>query len=114
MIPILPSLKMNKTERRYAIQLEALKRSGHIVDWRFEALNFRMAHKTFYRPDFFIVYPTHFAVHEVKGYWEDDALVKFKVTAEMYPWFEWKAVQLVKGSWVYRDSIPLGQFTGRV
>lgn len=30
--------------------------------------------------------------HEVKGFMRDDARVKFKVAAALYPWFEWVLV----------------------
>lgn len=39
-------------------------------------------------------------LHEIKGHWEDDARVKIKVAAEMYPWFVWKAVSEARyGEW---------------
>ena len=104
MIPIIPKPKMNKTEARYADQLEHMKRAGVIINYRFDALNFRLAPKTYYRPDFLVVFDHEFQIHEVKGFWKDDALVKFKVAADMYPWFRWKAVQWIKGEWVFRHQ----------
>lgn len=104
MKPIMPITKMNKTEFRYAQNLELLKRAGVIMDYRFDVLNFRLAEKTFYKPDFIVVTKDEFQIHEVKGFWQDDALVKFKVAADMYPWFRWKAVQWIKGKWVYRHQ----------
>lgn len=92
MKPLPAPIKMNKTEARYAGQLELLKRSGQIVDYRFEKLNFKLANRTYYKPDFFIVFKDHFEIHEVKGFLRDDANVKFKVAAEMFPWFKWKMV----------------------
>lgn len=102
MIPVIPELKMNNTERRYSVQLELLKSSGQMIDWKFEPLNFRLADRTFYKPDFLLVFKDRFEIHEVKGYWTDDALVKFKVAAQMYPWFVWKAVHFKNGRWEYR------------
>lgn len=71
------------------------------MDFRFEPFGIRLAeHRCYYHPDFLVVYPDRFAVHEVKAYskklgrprWEDDAIVKFKVAANMYPFWEFKIV----------------------
>ena len=92
---------MTKLEGRYANKLDLLKHAGEIVDWRFEPLNFRLAKRTWYKPDFLLIYLDRFEVHEVKGHWEDDARVKAKVAAELYPWFHWVAVTAEKGIWRY-------------
>ncbi len=95
-----PKQIMNKTEQRYSIQLEMMKLSEQIIEWRFEALNFRLARKTFYMPDFMVIKPDRFEFHEVKGeFWRDDARVKIKVAAAMYPWFKWIAAQFIRGEW---------------
>jgi hypothetical protein len=36
--------------------------------------------------------------HEVKGFWTDDARVKIKVAAEMYP-IQFIAIKKEKGEW---------------
>ncbi len=99
MKPLTPHNPMNKTEARYAQLLELLKRSGEILDYTFESLKFKLADKTYYTPDFLVVYPEHFEIHEVKGFWRDDARVKIKVAAEQFPWFRFKAVQWERGNW---------------
>ncbi len=38
-------------------------------------------------------------MHEVKGFWEDDARVKIKVAAELFREFEIVGVQRRKGEW---------------
>lgn len=92
--------KMNKTEAKYAREvLEPMLRTGEIVSYKFEAHKFRLADKTFYTPDFEVVYPDRIEYHEVKGYWEDDARVKVKVVAETFPHFGFVAIQHVKGQW---------------
>lgn len=58
--------KMNQTESRYADQLQLLQAAGEIERWRFEALNFRLAPKTFYLPDFMVVYRDRIEMHEIK------------------------------------------------
>lgn len=78
--------QMNKTEAAYALHLELLKRAGEIQWYKFEAMKFRLADNTFYTPDFMVMArDDRFEAHEVKGFWTDDARVKIKVAAEMYP-----------------------------
>lgn len=57
-----------------------------IAWYKFEGIKFRLADNTFYTPDFVILNNDFlFEVHEVKGFWTDDAKVKIKVAAELYP-----------------------------
>lgn len=78
--------KMNKTEIAYSQHLEALKACGEIVWWKFEAIKLRLADNTFYTVDFFVMKSSgEISAHEVKGFMLDDANVKIKVAAEMYP-----------------------------
>ena len=95
--------RMNKTEQAYSNQLNLLKLQGDILDFRFEGLKLRLADKTFYTPDFLVIKPDHFELHEVKGYWEDDARVKIKVAAHQFPWFLFIAVQRKKSNWVFEQ-----------
>lgn len=51
------------------------------------------AYKTFYTPDFAVMTANGtMEMHEVKGFWQDDARVKIKVAAESYP-FRFVAVK---------------------
>lgn len=90
-----PAGRMNGIERRRALELEALKRSGEIDDWRFEAIKLTLADNTTYRPDFLIVNleTRSFRIEEVKGHWEDDARVKIKVAARLFPFFQFRALR---------------------
>ncbi len=82
----LPVGQMNRTEAAYAEHLELLKRSGDVLWWHFEGLKFRLADKTFYSPDFNIMKKGgQLVMHEVKGFMRDDAAVKIKVAASLYP-----------------------------
>lgn len=95
--------QMNKTEAAYAARLESLKLAGEIADYRFECIKLRLADNTFYAPDFMVLRPDGaFEVHEVKGHWEDDARVKIKVAAELYP-FKFIAARKVKGAWLFEE-----------
>jgi hypothetical protein len=90
---------MNKTESAYAAHLELRKRAGEILDYRFEPLKLRLAPNTFYTPDFLVITPAQAEIHEVKGFWEDDARVKIKVAAESFPWFQFVAVMRKGSMW---------------
>lgn len=77
---------MNQTESKYANHLESLKIAGEVAWYAFDSMKFRLADKTFYSPDFIVMKSTgELEAHEVKGHWEDDARVKIKVAAGMFP-----------------------------
>lgn len=77
---------MNKTESLYRDHLEMCKASGKVVWYKFEGMKFRLADNTFYTPDFCVMkWDGEIEIHEVKGFWTDDARVKIKVAADMYP-----------------------------
>ena len=85
---------MNKTEAGYGQHLELLKHAGEVLWYRFEGVKLRLADNTFYTPDFAVMGAAgQIELHEVKGFWEDDARVKIKVAAEMYP-FKFLAVRV--------------------
>lgn len=95
---------MNATERAYADRLEQQKRDGFVAWYRFEGVKLRLADNTFYTPDFAVMLANdEMQIHEVKGFWTDDARVKIKVAAEMYP-FRFYAVKAQSkkagGGWV--------------
>ena len=106
--------RMNRTEAAYSEILEARRLAGEITGWMFESLRFRLADNTHFCPDFVVqMIDGTFEVHEVKacrssgGFLiEDDASVKIKVAAEMYPWLGWQLCgQLPKkagGGWKFR------------
>jgi hypothetical protein len=77
---------MNRTEASYAATLELRKAAGEILWYRFEGVKLRLADNTFYTPDFAVMTADSvIECHEVKGHWTDDARVKVKIAAEMYP-----------------------------
>ena len=78
--------EMNATERDYGAELEQRRRAGEVLWYRFEGIKLRLADSTFYTPDFAVqLVDGTLECHEVKGHWQDDARVKIKVAAEMYP-----------------------------
>lgn len=96
--------EMNKTEAKYAQQLEARLLAHEIRWYAFERLKLRLAERTYFTVDFFLqLADGSFECHEVKGrkgdrYWaEEDAKLKIKVAAEMFPVFHFLIVWPAKG-----------------
>ncbi|RTQ12851.1 DUF1064 domain-containing protein [Enterobacter hormaechei] len=78
--------QMNKTEEAYCRHLELRKHAGEVAWYRFEGIKLRLADNTFYTPDFAVMLTSgEIELHEVKGFWTDDARVKTKVAADQYP-----------------------------
>ena len=83
--------KMNRWEQEYALELEARRQAREILWWGFEAIKLKLTGRTFYTPDFVVVHMFNCGVPsfvEIKGFLRDDANVKFKVAAELFPWAE--------------------------
>jgi hypothetical protein len=95
---------MNKTEAAYAEHLTNEERAGRVIWWKFEAIKLRLADATFFTPDFMVL-PSDglLEVVEVKGFWRDDARVKIKVAASLFP-FRFIAVTRTKGGSWRRES----------
>ncbi|HET7155113.1 MAG TPA: DUF1064 domain-containing protein, partial [Hyphomicrobiaceae bacterium] len=83
----------NKTEAAYDAHLQALRHAGAVLWHKFEAVKLRLADNTFYTCDFAVLAADGvLEMHEVKGFWQDDARVKIKVAASLYP-FRFVAVK---------------------
>lgn len=97
----LPAGEMNQTEARYDAHLWARRAAGEVAWHKFEGLKFRLADNTFYTPDFAVMLAGGaLEAHEVKGgFWTDDARVKIKVAAALYP------VQFIAMVWKGRSWI---------
>lgn len=98
---------MNRTEAAYASDLRDAQSLGDILWHRFEGVKLRLADNTFYTPDFAVMASDGvMEMHEVKGFWQDDARVKIKVAAEQYP-FRFKAIKARAkkhgGGWAVED-----------
>lgn len=95
--------QMNRTEDAYSQHLELRKKVGEIAWYRFEGLKFRLADNTFYTPDFSVMLSDgSLQAHEVKGFWQDDARVKIKIAAEMYP-IAFLAIKKKKAEWIVEE-----------
>lgn len=93
-----PKARMNKWEEAYIREeLEPLRLAGDILWYGFEAMTLRLAGRTTYTPDFAVLTKFGLDFREVKGFWREDALIKFKVAAEHFP-FIFMAISKVKVS----------------
>jgi hypothetical protein len=95
---------MNSLEARYARDLEIKKNTGQILGYWYEGIKLRLADKTFYTPDFFVMMADNsLEAHECKGFMMDDANVKLKCAAEKFP-FKFILVRWDKAQgWVKRE-----------
>lgn len=83
----------NGTEAAYGLHLELRRRAGEVAWYKFEGIKLRLADSTFYTPDYAVMLVDgSMELHEVKGQWQDDARVKIKVAADLYP-FRFIAIQ---------------------
>jgi hypothetical protein len=79
--------KMNKTEAQFAQLLDLQLKAGELLWWEFEPMNLRLGVNCYYRIDFMVMEKSgRLVAYEVKGHWEDDALVKIRTAAEKFPW----------------------------
>ena len=97
--------QMNRYEREYSLLLDGLKAEGKVLWWAFDAIKLRLAELTFYTPDFIIMLADgEIEIHDVKGgFIEDDAIVKVKVAATLFP-FPFVVAQKKRKAdpWTYR------------
>ena len=92
---------MNATERAYARHLDGLKAAGAIGGWWFEQHTIKLAHRTTYTPDFVVWHAGGLVeIVEIKGFEEDDAIVKFKAAAAITPWARFTMIKYQSGEWV--------------
>ncbi len=97
------TIGMNKLESAYGLELEKMKLTGEIIEYKFEAVKLRLADRTYYTPDWFVIFPGHLEFRETKGFMRDDAAVKLKVAAEQFPWFRFVLVKYVKKQWITQE-----------
>jgi hypothetical protein len=89
--------RLNKTERAYYLHLQNVV----LVNWiGVQNLTLKLADDCRYTPDFIVVrFSGAIEAHEVKGFWRDDAKVKIKVAARLFPWIRFIVVQKINGDW---------------
>lgn len=110
---------MNRTEEAYAQLLGQRRLIGEITAFWFEGIKLRLADNTFYTPDFFVMLPSgELECHETKGtkettnfggrlvskpFVEDDAAVKIKLAATLYPFRFFIAFNTKESGWVLKE-----------
>jgi len=110
--------RMNKTETRYAQHLAAFQMTGEIIWWAFEPMKFRLADNTHWTPDFGVQFDSSMPFsHEdlvtfvdVKGtrkngkaWVEEDAQLKIKICAKLFPMFRFVQSWWWNGKWEERE-----------
>ena len=80
-----PRSRQNKWEEAYEAELRIRLAAGEIQWFSFEPIKLRLADNTFFTPDFAVLIGGKLEFHEIKGFLRDDANVKFKVAAELFP-----------------------------
>lgn len=99
--------RMNKTESAYAVHLDARRQAREVAAYWFGSVKLRLADKTWYHPDFLVLLADgRLEMHETKGFMRDDAAVKVKTAAEVYPLFHFYLVRRVRGGWDVRLVAP--------
>lgn len=88
--------KLNKTERAW---LEHMRLSLPTFHIGIQNVTLKIGDDCRYTPDFLCVGEGCIVFYEVKGFWRDDARVKIKVAARMFPWARFVAVQRDGKGW---------------
>lgn len=106
----------SKTELLYAQHLNLLLAAGEIDDWVYEPCRFDLTtglrhpdgepldrSHCYYRPDFQVTVDQRVEFFEVKGRWRTADRQRWRTAAGQHPEYRWRAVQRVKGQWVYEE-----------
>lgn len=93
--------KLNKTEYAYLLHLRA--QHGWVG---VQCFTLKLADDCRYSPDLWTHDRVGFTAWEIKGFWRDDAKVKIKVAARLYPMIRFVVVQKVKGQWEHTPVKP--------
>lgn len=101
-----PKGTMNGLEAAYAAELELRKQAGEIVTWEYEKVTLKLAPRTTYTPDFFVIHADMTLEYvELKGFERDDAAAKFKIAAAQFPYFRFLMLKKKAGRFeIMRDS----------
>jgi hypothetical protein len=98
------STGLNKTEAAYLEHLRGGYPGGQIYT---QAITLKIGNGVRYTPDFVIIDKPSVTACEVKGFMRDDAAVKVKVAASLYPWITFFLVSKRKGGgWDIQEILP--------
>ena len=103
-----PPKYKNRTEEKYASNLHLRLTCGEIHSYSYESIRLRIGGTAkrgiYFTPDFLVILADgSIEFHEVKGFWREAAKVRINVAAEKFPYFKFRAVKLVKGSWEHEE-----------
>lgn len=92
---------MNKTEAKRAMELEAMKKTGLIHDWKFEAVTVKIGHDCRLTLDFLIVENDgSLCFEDTKGtFTREDATIKMRAFRTIFPYFPLRVLKLKGGTW---------------
>lgn len=94
--------RLNKTERAY---LEFLKANGE--DWiGIQCVTLKLADDCRLTPDFATIDKDGLTLIDVKGFQREDALIKMKVAARMFPWARFVIVKRDGANWSHAEVKP--------
>lgn len=93
---------LNKTEQAFKKYMQPSV-EGVLLD---QAITLKIANGCRYTPDFVLIEMPNVAAYEVKGFMRDDAAVKLKVAASLYPWIRFHLVTRKKGEWLIQEILP--------
>lgn len=98
---------MNGLETKYSVELDRRVAAGEVAWWTYEGVTLKLAKSCRYTPDFMVMLPCgEIQFHETKGYMRDDALVKLKVAASLYPFSFWLCQHKNKATgWVVKEVL---------
>ncbi len=95
---------LNKTEQAFHDYLLQFHPVSEIYSQRITLL---LANGVRYTPDFLVRNRGTLAAYETKGFMRDDAAVKLKVAASLYPWITFHLVTKKKGGgWDIQTVLP--------
>lgn len=101
--PSSDEMHLNKTEREYLMFIRHLGFSWVGV----QNITLKLGHDCRFTADFVTIDKNgHIQAREVKGFMRDDALVKLKVAARMFPFLEFIVVRKTKGGWDHTTVKP--------
>ena len=76
----------SKLEARFAAHLDMRRAAGEVLWWQYEGITLRLGYRTSYTPDFIVQETSgEIVLYECKGFMRDDAAVKLKVAASLFP-----------------------------
>lgn len=103
--PTTDAAKLNKTEALYYWYLK----NSPLYKWvGVQCVTLKLGDDTRYTPDFICIDNLGDMVAvEVKGFWRDDAKVKIKVAARMFPFIQFEVIQKGKNDvWIRTEVKP--------